>query len=102
MTQQAILIATIFNVFVNPIALGAIGWKYYLVFVAMLVVILITVYRFYPETKGFSLEEVAVIFDGERARVISEGAVTTNDTGGVAYDEHVQGPLELGHLKSLM
>lgn len=29
----------------------------------------ITFYFFYPETRGYSLEEIAVIFDGESAAV---------------------------------
>lgn len=62
-------LAVFFNIFVNPIALAAIGWKYYIVFVAVLFVIIITIYFFYPETKGHSLEEMAVIFDGENAAV---------------------------------
>lgn len=67
--------AIFFNTFVNPIALEAIGWKYYIVFAVILVVITITVYFFYPETKGHSLEEMAVIFDGIEASRISEGGV---------------------------
>jgi len=62
--------AIFFNVFVNPIALEAIGWKYYIVFAVILIIIIITIYFFYPETKGHSLEEMAVIFDGESAAVV--------------------------------
>jgi MFS family permease len=61
--------ALLFNQFINPIAFGAISWKYYFVFLAVLLVILVTVYFFYPETHGYSLEEMAVIFDGESARL---------------------------------
>ncbi|PYI03556.1 general substrate transporter [Aspergillus sclerotiicarbonarius CBS 121057] len=59
--------ATIFNTFANPIALGAIGWKYYIVFVVVLCFYAIIPYFFYPETRGYSLEHVARIFDGEDA-----------------------------------
>jgi hypothetical protein len=52
---------------VNAIALDAIGWKYYLVFVAVLAVMLITVYFAYPETRGHTLEQMAVIFDKDAA-----------------------------------
>jgi hypothetical protein len=61
--------ALIFNTFVNPIALAAIAWKYYFVFVAVLVVYSFIAFFFYPETKGYSLEHVAFVFDGERAAV---------------------------------
>ena len=60
-----------FNTFVNPIALEAIGWKYYFVFVAVLACFGLTAYFFYPETRGYSLEQMAVIFDGEDAEVES-------------------------------
>ena len=41
-------IATFFNIFVNPIALDAIGWKYYIVFAVILVLNLLVCYFFYP------------------------------------------------------
>jgi hypothetical protein len=62
-------IAVFFNIFVNPIALEAINWKYYIVFVVLLLVITATCYFTYPETRGRSLEEMAVIFDKETAAV---------------------------------
>ncbi|KAM0543283.1 hypothetical protein ACHAPJ_012367 [Fusarium lateritium] len=62
------MLSLTFNIFVNPIALEALGWKYYIVFVVILVAMNIVVYFFYPETKGYSLEQVAVIFDGELAQ----------------------------------
>lgn len=59
--------SVIFNGFANPIALEAIGWKYYIVFACLIVVWLIVIWFFYPETKGLGLEEVAVVFDGDKA-----------------------------------
>jgi sugar porter (SP) family MFS transporter len=56
--------ASIFSNFVNPIALKAIGWKYYIVWCCMLVSNFLIIYFFYPETKGLSLEEVAQRIDG--------------------------------------
>jgi Na+/glutamate symporter len=52
---------------VNPIALAALGWKYYIVFVVVVILYCLTAYFLYPETKGYTLEEMAVIFDGESA-----------------------------------
>ncbi|KAL1845006.1 hypothetical protein VTK73DRAFT_1348 [Phialemonium thermophilum] len=63
LTQLSTYAGIFFNTFVNPIALDAIGWKYYVVFAVILVFILITVYFLYPETRGHSLEEMAVVFD---------------------------------------
>lgn len=67
--------AVFFNIFVNPIALEAIQWKYYVVYVVILVGITATVYFCYPETNGHTLEEMARVFDGEDAAVPKEGRV---------------------------
>jgi MFS family permease len=66
-TWVTAIVAIFFNTFVNPIALGAIGWKYYVVFVFVLLVMCATCYLCYPETRGHSLEQMAFIFDGEDA-----------------------------------
>lgn len=57
-------IALIFNIWINPIALESIGWRLYLVYIGVLVLILINFHFAYPETKGRTIEEVAEIFDG--------------------------------------
>lgn len=54
----------IFNSFVNPIALEAIAWKYYIVYVVILAVITVVVYLFFAETKGLPLEEISDVFEG--------------------------------------
>lgn len=56
-------IAAAFNQFVNPIALAAITWKYYGVYLVIEVAYLIFIYFFFPETKHKTIEEVSVIFD---------------------------------------
>jgi MFS family permease len=53
-------LALTFNIFINPIALDAIAWKYYLVFVAIIIAALVTVYFCYPETAGLSLEQIRI------------------------------------------
>jgi hypothetical protein len=35
---------------VNPIALASLAWKYYIVFICVLIICLLTVYFTYPET----------------------------------------------------
>ncbi|KAL4066993.1 general substrate transporter [Scleroderma yunnanense] len=62
-----ISLALIFNQYVNPSALAALGWKYYLVYVCWLAVEFIFLWFFLVETKNRTLEETAVIFDGEDA-----------------------------------
>ncbi|KAH7083007.1 sugar transporter [Paraphoma chrysanthemicola] len=80
------VVANFFNTFVNPIALESIGWKYYFVFVVVLIAMFITVYFYYPETRGYTLEHMAVLFDGEDAAPSSaetaERAFSVTEKGG--------------------
>ncbi|KAJ5930946.1 hypothetical protein N7466_006439 [Penicillium verhagenii] len=57
-------LAQLYNSFANPVAMDAIGWKYYIVWVVMIAIHLTVIYFFFPETKNRGLEEVAEIFDG--------------------------------------
>lgn len=59
-------VAVCFNQFVNPVALNNIAWRYYLVYVAVLVFVIGFIFLYVPETKGCSLEEIARIFDGRQ------------------------------------
>lgn len=89
MTQMSTYAAIFFNVFVNPIALDSIGWRYYVVFAVILVVVTATVYFVYPETRGYSLEEMAVIFDGDAAAHVVEAGVPAGKGGCKVEFEHV-------------
>lgn len=57
----------IFNGYANPVAMEAITWKYYIVYIVIIAIEIVVVWFFFPETKGRTLEEIAVIFDGEAA-----------------------------------
>ncbi|KAL8278523.1 hypothetical protein RQP46_009015 [Phenoliferia psychrophenolica] len=65
-TYLAIYVALVFNTYCNPLALEAIGWKYYIVYCVVLFVSFFVIYFQFPETRGKSLEEIAEIFDGSR------------------------------------
>ncbi|CCM03950.1 uncharacterized protein FIBRA_06103 [Fibroporia radiculosa] len=58
-------VALIFNQYVNPIALQAIAWKYYIVYCCWIAFELVFLYYMIVETKNLSLEEIAVLFDGD-------------------------------------
>lgn len=60
-------VALCFNQYVNPIALAAIAWKYYIVYIAVLAGVIVILYFFAPETKGLTLEEVAGFFEDDMA-----------------------------------
>lgn len=66
-TWVSVVVAIFFNTFVNPIALESIGWKYYFVFIVVLIAFGATAYFYYPETRGFTLEQMSHIFDGDEA-----------------------------------
>ncbi|KAF7195990.1 Lactose permease [Pseudocercospora fuligena] len=72
-------VALFFNQYVNPIALDALEWKYYIVYCAWLAFELLVVYFFYIETRYTPLEEIAKHFDGAEAVV-----------GGAAASEKVR------------
>lgn len=64
MTWMSTICPACFNIFVNPIALQAIACRYYLVFIAVLVTFGVSAWFLYPETKGYTLEQMAIVFDG--------------------------------------
>jgi hypothetical protein len=46
-----------------PVALAEIGWRYYLVFIILPWVGVVVMGKFFPETAGLTLEEIAGLFD---------------------------------------
>ncbi|KAM0548769.1 hypothetical protein ACHAPJ_009765 [Fusarium lateritium] len=81
---------TFFNTFVNPIALEAIQWKYYFVFLAILIAMVVCVWFGYPETRGLTLENVAWLFDGDQANVGVMTAENAIKASNVKHD-HIEG-----------
>ena len=65
--QIASTCVLVFNGYANPVAMDAISWRYYIVYCCVITIEIAIVYFGFPETKGHSLEEVALIFDGEEA-----------------------------------
>lgn len=85
--------AVFVNQYVNPIGLDNIGWRYYIVYVAVLIVESFIAYGWFLETKGKALEEIAVIFDGESADVTrddtTKSKVFNSDTPTSLQEEDV-------------
>lgn len=67
--------------FLNPIAMKDLSWRYYIVFCAILFVMVLAIYLWVPETKGRTLEEIAEVFDGPRSH-LTAGAVDENSAKG--------------------
>lgn len=52
-----------FNQFANPVALAAITWRYYLVYIGVNTCYFFLIYFCYPETSKLSIEEAGMLFD---------------------------------------
>lgn len=66
--QLAVRFAVFFNTYVNPIALDAIAWKYYIVYCVWILVEIATVYFLFPETHNRTLEELSFMFEGKEVQ----------------------------------
>ncbi|KAG9961078.1 general substrate transporter, partial [Aureobasidium melanogenum] len=87
----SIYISLVIAAFTNPIGLENLGWKYYIVFCCFLVVILAVTFLKFPETKGFSLEEIVKIFDGPQAvRDVEESEKEVNKGFEVEATEKIE------------
>ncbi|GKT46163.1 lactose permease [Colletotrichum spaethianum] len=64
-----------FNTYVNPLGIAAMSWKYYFFYVGWIIVQFVVVYLVFPETKGPSLEQIALLFDGKDAQIGRVNAV---------------------------
>lgn len=73
---------------INPVALRAIGWRYYIVFCCILAGLFPLLYFLLPETKGRSLEEIVEVFDGQPVTASAEAVLKEgHDDGSVEQVE---------------
>ncbi|KAK7446552.1 sugar transporter [Colletotrichum acutatum] len=82
-----------FNTYVNPLGIAAMSWKFYFFYVGWIIVQFIVVYLFFPETKGPSLEQIALLFDGKDARMGRVNVVAEemlDEKGGMAFQAKEQ------------
>ncbi|PCG93671.1 Major facilitator superfamily domain, general substrate transporter [Penicillium occitanis (nom. inval.)] len=54
---------------ITPVSISNIRWKTYMIFFVLNIVFAITVWLFYPETTGRSLEEIDALFMGDNDRL---------------------------------
>lgn len=55
--------ALVVNQYVNPIAMAQIGYWYYVFYLGLLFLFIGVIYFTFPETRGYSLEELGTLFD---------------------------------------
>ncbi|KAL3467376.1 general substrate transporter [Aspergillus heterothallicus] len=64
-------LASVFNQYVNPIGLEDLQWRFYFVYIAILVIECFCIWFLFVETKGPTLEEIAELFDGKEVNLSS-------------------------------
>ncbi|KAJ8506878.1 hypothetical protein ONZ45_g8969 [Pleurotus djamor] len=101
-----VYLTSAFNQFVNPVAIRAMGWWYYLVYVGWLLFELIFVVMCIVETKGRTLEETAALFDGDQqqqdlVQMGGEAATMTMSRGNMLnqHTKHEEARIEHHELR---
>ncbi|CAO2658333.1 Nn.00g060560.m01.CDS01 [Neocucurbitaria sp. VM-36] len=77
------------NQYVNPIALDHIGYWYFVFYLGMLIIGTAIIYFFFPETKGFTLEELTVLFE-DRAEVMEGLEIGGSDITNEEIEHHAK------------
>jgi hypothetical protein len=67
-----------FNTHFNPLGVQAFQWKFYFFYIAWIAAQFAVVYIFFIETKGPSLERIALLFDGKDVHVSYSDPVGEN------------------------
>lgn len=81
-------LSSVFNQYVNPIGLSNLQWKYYFVYIVILVIECLCIWFLFVETRGPTLEEMAELFDGPDANVGRVGTGSRKTEKG--FVEHVE------------
>ncbi|KAI1864040.1 uncharacterized protein JN550_009060 [Neoarthrinium moseri] len=83
--------------FAMSYAMADIGWKFYLVNASWDIIFGLTVFLFFPETKGLELEEIAAFFDGPE---IVEAARERDSSPHGSIDSDKRAPTVKSQLES--
>jgi hypothetical protein len=73
---------------VNPVGLQNLQWRFYFVYIAILVLECLSIWFLFVETKGPTLEEIATLFDGDLANVGAR--VRLEEKVAVARADHIE------------
>ena len=94
--------AGFFTTFVNPIGMDNAGWKYLIMYIVMILLEICTIYFFYPETQGRTLEELAFLFEDKEVAEKAVMAVekTIHHEGGDYHDGGEKGVEVVGHVET--
>ena len=87
-THRYIHIANSIQVtYINPVGLANISWRYYIIQCVFIAILLAVVYYTMVETKGLTLEEVAIMFDGEEQFMNAAEEAKVNAVSDVKHTE---------------
>jgi hypothetical protein len=64
LSNMLALLTTMQVNYINPIGLQNISWRYYIIQTIFVAVLLVIIWFTFVETKGLTLEEIAIKFDG--------------------------------------
>jgi len=86
-----IYVAQVFGNYVNPVGIAAIGRKFYIYYCVWVTIIFFIVYFTFVETRGPTLEELAMIFDDapmsdRKMSLVNAESITAMDPGKVAKE----------------
>lgn len=74
------------NQYVNPIGLESIQWKFYFVYIVILVIECLCIWFIFVETKGLTLEEVGKLLDGPEEQT-QDGSISDKEE---VFEHHVE------------
>ena len=63
-------------------AMQNLGWKFYIINASYNIIFFITVFLLWPETKGLTLEEITLKFEGPAAVLCAAGRGDTEEKDG--------------------
>lgn len=80
-------LSSVLNQYINPIGLSHLAWKFYFVYIVILVIEVLCIWFLFVETKGPTLEEIVQLFDGEDAQLARTEDVKMPDSEHVEHEK---------------